>query len=212
MSSEVLNCEPREALGTSASRRLRRAGRVPANLYGHGEKNLNLAVPKDDIDAALRHGAHMVQLKGAVNDTALIREIQWNTYGTEVLHLDLTRVSMTEKVEVTLGIELRGEAPGEKEGGDVNLLLHEVTILCPAGKIPEKIEVNVNDLHLDAVIRAADLPLPEGAELAIDPESVVVTCQPRVEVEEEEAAEADLSAEPEVIGRQAEAEEGEENA
>ncbi|HHM12009.1 MAG TPA: 50S ribosomal protein L25 [Planctomycetaceae bacterium] len=213
MTTEVLHCEARQELGTRATRRLRRKGMVPANLYGHGQANVNLAVPVDDVEAAIRHGAHMVQLQGAVNDTAFIREVQWNTFGNEVLHLDLTRVSAKEKVEVDLSIELRGEAPGAKEGGEVSVMTHEVTIVCPAEAIPEKIEVNVNDLHVGTVIHASDLELPEGAELVTPPDTPIVGCQARAEVAEEaeEApAAADLSAEPEVIGRSKEEESEEE--
>ncbi len=202
MTTEVLHCEARESLGTRAARRLRREQRVPANLYGHGQANLSLAIPADEIELALRHGAHMVQLEGAVSDTALIREIQWDTYGNSVLHVDLTRVSAQEKVEVALNIELRGEAPGIKEGGELSLVTHEVSIICPAGSIPERIEINVNDVHLGSVIHAGDLPLPEGAELVTAADTTVVSCQARAEVADEEAPEAaDLSAEPEVIGR-----------
>ncbi len=214
MTTEVLNCETREELGSRATRRLRRRRMIPANLYGHGQPNVNLTIPADDVEAVLRHGAHMVQLRGAVDETALIREIQWNTYGNEVLHLDLTRVSATEKVEVSLSVEMRGEAPGTKEGGELTVMTHEVTIFCPAEAIPEKLEVNVNDLHLGTVVHASDLSLPEGAELVTSPDTPIISCQARAEVAEEvEApATADLSAEPEVIGRGKEEEGDEESA
>ena len=145
--AEVLNVESRDLRGKRNSRRLRRAGAIPCVLYGHGEDVVSLAVRGEQISSALRHGSRLVELRGAVNGSAFIREMQWDAYGKEVLHVDFTRVSLDEKVEVTVLVELRGEAPGVKEGGVVELLQHEIELECPAGSIPEKLELNINHLH-----------------------------------------------------------------
>ncbi len=204
--AEVLKVEEREPGGKRTARRLRRAGSVPAVLYGHGEANKNLTVDADEIAAVVRHGGRVVDLSGAVKEKAFIRELQWDTYGVDVLHVDFTRVSAHERVEVKVSIELRGQAAGAKEGGIVEHLVHEVDIDCEAVAIPEKLELNINDLHVGEQLTAADLPLPGGAKLISDAESVVVQCvESREEEEEEEPAAA--SAEPEVIGRKPEDEE-----
>ena len=124
-----------------------------------------------------------------------------------MLHVDLARVFEHEKVEVQISLELRGEAPGMKEGGVVEQLVHQVNLECEVTLIPDKLLININHLKLGESITMADLELPERAALLDDSEAVVVHCvQPVAEVEEEEA-EAE-GVEPEVIGRKEE--EGEE--
>jgi large subunit ribosomal protein L25 len=200
---EILNVEVRELRGKRNARRLRRNGQVPLILYGHGKENVSLSTSEHDLSAVIRHGARVVELKGAVNESAFVREVQWDTYGMELLHADLTRVKAGETVEAALMIELRGEAPGAKLGGIVQLLLHEVTIDCPADALPDKIVASVNELQLDGTITVADLEIPEGARLITPADTVLVQCVAAAPVEEEEE-EAVAPAEPEVIGRKAE--------
>jgi large subunit ribosomal protein L25 len=206
---DVLKVTLRDGLGTRACRRLRQQGFIPAVLYGHGRENLNLAVSAVEVETAVRQGAQLVEMQGDVSDSALIREVQWNAFGTELLHVDLTRVSAEELVEVTVQTVLVGEAPGSKEGGIVEHHLHAVEIRCPAASIPERFAVRINDLQLGQSITAGDLELPSGAELLSESEAVIAICQAPAVVEEEEEAEAAPSegVEPEVIGRKEEEEE-----
>ena len=193
---------------TQHARRLRRRGEVPAVLYGHGGNAVSLSVPSDALKAVIRHGSRVVALTGAVNEQALLSELQWDVYGTEVLHLDLVRVVEGEKVHLHIAVELRGEAPGAKEGGAVELVMHEIEIDCPVMSIPEKLVVSIRELQLEQHIAAGDIRLPEGATLLTDPEAVVVTCHRVVDQEVEEVPTGE-TAEPELIGRKP-AEEGEE--
>jgi large subunit ribosomal protein L25 len=204
--AEQLTVQVRENLGKRHNRRLRKAGSVPAVLYGHGQKNVCLVVPADQLGALVHRGNRLVTLTGAVHESAFIREVQWDTFATQVLHVDFTRVSAHEKVELALSVELRGEAPGIKDGGVVEQLIHEVSIECPASAVPEKLEVNVNNLNLEESITIADLMLPEGARVLADPDGMVVHCIMPAEIPEEEVAEA-VAGEPEVIGADKEAEE-----
>ena len=206
--AEVLNVQQRDSRGKRNARRLRQEGSVPAVLYGHGEKNVCLAVPAEEMDAVVRHGARLVQLQGAVNEQAFVRDLQWDTWGTHILHIDFTRISAHEKVEVEVPIELRGEAPGVRQGGVVEQLLQQVSIECEATDIPEALHVNVNELNLDETITLGQLKLPQTARILADPEAVVTQCVAPVEVLEEEPADA-AEAEPEVIGCKP-SEEGEE--
>ncbi|MCE5268492.1 MAG: 50S ribosomal protein L25 [Planctomycetaceae bacterium] len=202
-----LAVESRNLQGKRNSRRLRHSGQIPAILYGHGLECVPLSVASDVLSAAIRHGSRLVQLTGAINESAFIRELQWDTWGTHIVHVDFTRISEHEIVEIRVPVELRGEAPGVREGGVVVQLIHEVEIACPASAIPEKIDVNINHLALEQSVTLASLELPEGAKLtAGDPEDIVVHCIVPVEMPEE-GAEA-VPGEPEVIG--AKAEEGEE--
>jgi large subunit ribosomal protein L25 len=180
---------------------------IPAVLYGHGEQTVNLAVPAEQVHGALRHGSRVVDLRGDVKQSALIREVQWDAFGVEVLHLDLTRVSATERVEVPVAVELRGEAPGAKLGGIVDQPQHEVEIECPAANITDKVVLSINNLQLGDSLTADDLELPEGATLITPGPTVLVQCvEAQVPEEEEVAVE---TAEPEVIGKKEEDEEGE---
>lgn len=208
--ADTLNVQKRKAGGKRDARRLRRAGSVPAILYGHGEENVSLTVSAEEMAAVVRHGGRVVELKGAVAEKAFIRDLQWDTYGLDVLHVDFARVSEHERIEVEVPLELRGQAPGVKQGGVVELLVHEVEIECEAFSIPDKLEVNVNDLQLDGQLTAADLKLPAGVKLLSDPETVLAHCvMPLAEEVEPTVGEAG-AAEPEIIGRKPEEGEAEE--
>jgi large subunit ribosomal protein L25 len=204
--ADALNVTLRDGRGTRNARRTRRDGGVPAVLYGHGEATQSLTVAADEMAAVVRRGGRVVELHGAVNEKAFIRALQWDTYGLDLLHVDFTRVSEHERVEVKVSVELRGQAAGAKDGGIVEHFVHEIEIECEALSIPDRIEVNINELKIDDSISAGDLLLPPGAKLISDPEAVIVQCV-EARAEEEETAAAPGVAEPEVIGRKAEEEE-----
>jgi large subunit ribosomal protein L25 len=198
--AETLQVKKRETRGKRNARRQRAAGLLPAILYGHGQEAVSLSIDSSEIAAAVRHGSRLVDLAGDLNEKALIRDIQWDTFASEMLHVDLTRVTADERIEVEVGIDLRGVAPGTNDGGIVEHLLHEIEVECPAGAIPEKIEVNINSLELGESYSVADLEVPSGVKLLAEPETVVVQCvEPQVELEEE-GLETE-GAEPELIGR-----------
>ena len=88
--ADTLNVEMRESRGKRNAKRLRETGAVPAVLYGHGEKNLSLTIQSAQIAAAVRHGSRVVDLGGALKEKALIKHLQWDVYGTEVLHVDFS--------------------------------------------------------------------------------------------------------------------------
>lgn len=198
--TDVLHVELRESRGSRAARRLRADGKTPVVLYGHGEATVSLSIPTEEIDALLRHRGRVVQLQGAATGDALVRDVQWDTFGAEVLHLDLARVSAGETVETTVPVVLRGDAPGTHHGGVVQHLIHELEIRCPVQSIPETLAVNINHLELNGEITVADLALPAGAEPVGDSAAIVVQCvEPAAEVE---AAEVGAEgAEPELIKR-----------
>ena len=199
--ADVLEVEKREQTGSAATRRLRRDGSVPAVLYGHGEDNQHLAVPAKQVQLVARNHVKMVELSGAVKDTALVSDMQWDPLGIEVLHLDLIRVNMKEKVEVTVSIHVHGDPAGVREGGIFVENAHDVQIRCPAGSIPESLGLSVNDLHVGQNKTAADLELPEGVELITAADTVVAHVEaPRGEKPEAEA-ESTVGAEPEVIAK-----------
>ncbi len=171
--TDVLHVELRDKVGTAATVRLRRQGKVPAVLYGHQEANQHLAIPVTDVKLLLRHHGKAVTLDGAIQDTALVSHVQFDPLGINVLHLDLIRVNLQEMVEVSVPIHIVGDAVGVRGGGVLLENLHEVEVRCPAGSIPESLLLDVNDLALGGHKLAGDLKLPEGVELVTSPEAVV---------------------------------------
>jgi len=199
MDVETLTVELREPLGKRRNRRLRANGKVPAVLYGHKKANVSLMLPVEEIETALRHGVRFVQLKGAVNEKAIIKACRWDTWGTVVQHIDFARVSEHEKIRVSVPVELRGEAPGVKDSGVVKHVLHTIELECEAASVPDHLVVNINSLVFNQVVLVKDLEIPAGSTVLTDSAQVVVSCLPAVEVGETPVVGGD--AEPEVIGR-----------
>jgi large subunit ribosomal protein L25 len=171
--SEVLNVQLRDLTGTTASIRLRASGMIPAVLYGHGEANRHLAIPKTEVKSLLRHHSKTVTLQGAISDTALVSDVQFDHLGIEVLHLDLVRVNLLEKVEVEVSISLHGDSIGARSGGVLLENMHSVMVRCPAGSIPDSLLLDVSDLDIGGHKTAGNLVLPEGVELVTAAEAVV---------------------------------------
>jgi len=207
--SDSVEVKLRKGTGSRESRRLRGEGLVPAVLYGHGEKCVNLVATREAVEGAVRHGSRIVELKGAVKTSALIRELQWDTFGVEPVHVDFLRVSATDRVKVRVPVDLKGECPGQRGGGVLSLVMHEIDLECTADAVPERIHAQVGKLQVGGTIKVHDLELPAGTKALADAEGVVVTCVVPAAKGEEAAATA--AAEPELIGRKP-AEEGAEDA
>ena len=210
--SVLLEAQPRQGRGSQAARRLRRQGLVPAVVYGHKEATLSLALSAEELEKIIRHGVRVVDLRADGKDEkALIRDVQWDHLGKEILHVDFTRVAMDERIVVTVPLELRGTAPGVAAGGVLDQPIHTLSIECLAISIPDSIRVPIGELQLDAAIHVRDLVLPPGVKVMADPDAIVVHVTPKPIEAEAPAApvEAPEQAEPEVIGRPAKAEEEE---
>jgi large subunit ribosomal protein L25 len=208
--AEVLEVEKRERTGSMASRRLRRSGRIPAVLYGHGMENEHLSIRSTQVRTLVRQHSKTVTLDGDVKDTALVSEIHWDALGIEVLHLDLIRVNLKELVDVTVPIHRHGDPVGVHEGGIFFENVHEVQIRCPAGQIPDSVGLNVTELHLGGNLTAGDLEIPDGVELVTSTDTVVAHIEePRTEEGGDEPADQ-TGVEPEVISKGGE--KGEEEA
>jgi large subunit ribosomal protein L25 len=208
--SVVLVAEKREGFGSHKAVKLRRQGLIPAVLYGHKQDTLAVSVNHDELFSAVKHGARVLDLKSDSGvETALIKAIQWDHLGKDILHADFERVSKDERITVSVRIELRGIAPGATAGGVLDQPLHTVELECLAISIPESIRVNIGELQLGQAIHVRDLKAPEGVKIVGDPDAIVVhVTSPQAEAE---AAPAEGAVEPEVIGRaKAEEEEAEE--
>jgi len=195
----VIKLTKREKLGTRASRRLREKNLIPGIIYGHGQENIPVSMPAHDIALAIQHGEHLIEAElDGKRENFLIKDVQYDYLGHEIIHVDLTRVSLHERVQVTVPIVLRGTPVGvESEGGVLSQHLTELEIQCLVTNIPDELRVSVADMHVNDVLRVADLKLPEGVTTTEDPETVIASISV-VEEEVEAPAEAE-AAEPEVI-------------
>src|SRR5262249_30490010 len=144
-------------------------------------------------------------------EKVLIRELQWDHLGQNILHVDLERVSADERIQVPVKVSLRGIAPGVTGGGVLDQPIHMIQIECLAIAIPDSIRVNIGELQIGGSIHVRDLVLPEGVKALGDPDAIVVhVTAPVAEPEPTAAAPAEAgAAEPEVIGRVKTEEEGE---
>jgi large subunit ribosomal protein L25 len=209
--SVQLKVQPRDGAGSQAAKRLREQGLLPAVVYGHKEATIALALSHDDFVKALSHGARLVELKtDGSAEAAIIQEVQWDHLGKDVLHVDFRRVSKDERVVVSVPLHLRGIAPGAAGGGVLDQPLHVIDVECLVTAVPDEIRVNIGELQIDQAIYVKDLRLPEGIKAMADPDAIVVQIRAPQVAPEVAAAPAAETAEPEVIGRQAKAEEGEE--
>jgi large subunit ribosomal protein L25 len=208
MQSIELRAQKREQLGTRASRRLRREGRLPAVVYGHQQEVLSVTLPLDDTLKHLQRGAHLFSLQmDGTTEQVLLKDVQYDHLGDEILHVDLFRVNLDEEITSEVSVHLVGEPKGIKAGGVLSLIRDSIEVICRVRDLPDEIEVNVSAMDLGDVLHIGEVPLPEGVRLA-DPEAdftVATVAAPKIQEEEEAAAEA--PAEPEIIGQKKEEEE-----
>jgi large subunit ribosomal protein L25 len=142
----------------------------------------------------------VVQLQGAAKGQALLQEVQWDTFQQHILHVDLLRVDAKELITVDVPVVLRGQAPGENEGGVIELLVHTLEIETSVANVPDQLHMNINDLHLGGSLKAEDIEdMPAGATVVGNVGATIVQCvEPTVIPEEEEVG--ITGAEPEIIG------------
>ncbi|MGA2583645.1 MAG: 50S ribosomal protein L25 [Tepidisphaeraceae bacterium] len=195
--------------GSRANKRLRDAGLLPGVIYGHKEAVIPVTLPRKEVVNHLNHGAHLFDLSlDGKSEKVLVKEVQYDHLGMEVLHVDFARVSLDEKVKVTIPLELRGDPKGEADGGVLHQNIIQLEVECLVTEIPDAIRHNVSEMALNDVLHIRDLKLPAGVRVLQDGDLIVASVKEILEaapVVTEEGA-----AEPEVIGRKpAEGEEGE---
>ncbi len=197
----LLKVERRSATGTRAAEALRRHGRVPAVMYGHGGDCVPLSVDEEVLAAALHSGARVVTLElDGAEQQALIKEIQYDTFGQELLHVDFARVALDERIVLEVSIEVHGDAKGALQGGVLEQPLHAVEIECLAASVPDNIRVEVAEMDIGDSIHVKDLALPSGVKTLANLDEVVVIIHPPRKAEEVEVAiPEEAPAEPEVI-------------
>ncbi len=138
--------------------------------------------------------------------TTLIKDLQYDHLGRNIIHVDLMRVDVTEMIEVSVPVELKGVAKGTHDGGIIESSTDHLDIECLAVRIPESIIVSIKDLGVGESIKAGDVALPEGVKLVTAPEAIVVSCRVVAEAKTTEQLEAETPVAPEVIRERAPAE------
>lgn len=161
--------------GTRACMRLREQARVPGNIYGHKQAPVPVTVAAPDLLNLIKSGSRVLEIdvEGAI-ETAVIREVQWDTFGRHLMHVDLVRVDPTEKITVEVKVELKGTAPGALSGGILDHEMRTLTIECLAVQIPDSIPVKVGHLEVGKSIHVRELELPPNTRCLNHADDVIV--------------------------------------
>ncbi len=199
-----LTVEPRTAKGGRASARLRASGMMPIVIYGHKENPVHVSANAKEVTHLLHERARLLEVAvEGKTQACLVKDVQWDHLGSQIIHLDLARVDLNERVKVNVEVLLTGEAKGLKEAGAY--LAHPVTeieIECVVAQIPESLSIDISHLGLRESVSARDVKLPAGAKLITDPETIIAMVDEAVEEAVAAATpEEGAAAEPELIGR-----------
>jgi large subunit ribosomal protein L25 len=208
MDMRQLTIEKRESVGKGPVGRLRRAGKIPAILYG-GASPLNIAVSPQDIYRII-HGhegsTQLLRVSFAGTDEsrmAIIRDMQYDPVSEGLVHVDLQEVAMDRPIQVSVAVHHVGEAVGVKDTfGILEMILREVQVSCLPGDIPQVLEADVTGLAIGDVLTIKDLKAPSGVRILNDPHQAIATVAPPAQEEAAAVAGAEgavAAAEPEVL-------------
>jgi large subunit ribosomal protein L25 len=214
----LLTLDPREERGSRANRRLRRENLVPGVIYGAGSDSISFKVDSRRLRVVLAEGHALfdVEIDGSERQPVIVKDQHRHPVRGQVLHLDLLKVRLDEKIESMVALEIAGVdvAPGVKEGGVLEHVTRELNVSALPTDIPDRIVANVSRLGIAETMVLSAIEAPAGVEFLDDPETVVATVTAPTEIEEPEELEeevAEVGAEGE-IAEEAAAEEGEEGA
>jgi len=198
----------RTAVGTGAVNRLRKAGSIPAVVYGKGRDNQNIQVDTKTFTKVIFGSASdnilvNLQIDGA-KQLALVQEVQHDHLKGGITHVDFHAIKEDEEIHAAIPVVLLGEAAGAKFGGMLELLLHNLEVRCLPKDLPEKITVDISHLNVGEGVHISDLKLPEGVRAKLDGHVIVAHVEkPKVEEAAPAAAAADAKADPKAAGKAA---------
>lgn len=177
---ETLQAEKRDVKGTTASKRLRRTGVVPAVIYGSNQREYMIQLDsKSFFDLARKQASHNflvnIEIAGANEKTklAIVQDIQRDPLNGSLIHVDFRAVSESDTIHAAVPIELRGEPVGVKTGGLLEQLVHEIEVSCSPSNLPDAIVNNVESLMIGQSLKVSQLNLPEGVTVKLDGEVLV---------------------------------------
>lgn len=215
MEEIVLQAEERPVSTGSYLTSLRKNKKVPGVVYGDNKENLHIAVQRKDLLSTIHGEAGLntiisLKVNNSIN-RVLVHDIQRDTLSGEIIHVDFYRIKLTEKIKVKVPIHLIGKAQGLEMGGVVDHIIREIEVECLPSNIPSKFDVDITDLKIGDTRTVKELSVLKEVALIAEPESIVVHVvaadkeEPKPEVVLEEEA---VAAEPEVIAKGKEKEEG----
>ncbi len=208
-----LKAKVRKTIGNGPARALRREGKIPAVLYGPKTESILLSVKVRDIEQLLKAGNVgqvllnlIIQNGQETTRPAMIKELQAHPVSGRFLHIDFYEIDLARKIRVGVPVVATGKSVGVEVGGLLQIVRHELEVLCLPTQIPESIEVDVTDLEIGDSIHVEEIELEGDVEIPADVNFTVITClAPKVEAEpEEEEEELEEEAE-EAEGEEAEA-------
>lgn len=185
MALQVLSIEIREKVGKGICRKLRSASKIPGVVYGKGMVSVPVTVNPKELNAATAGEGGLNNLLtlsggGALDGvTVIVSDLQKDCLKGTATHVDLHKISMTEKLRVTIPVTFVGTSIGVKSGGLLDPLMHEIEVECLPGNIPDHIEVNVRNLAIGEAIHVSDLVIPEGVKVLTDAKASLVTILPK---------------------------------
>lgn len=201
----VLKTEKREVVGKKASQKVRQSNRIPAIIYGHKQEPVTVTLDKHNFTEGLHHGHRLIELQiGRKKENVIVKDLQYDYLGKDIIHADLMRVSATEKVKVNVPVETKGMASEAGAGVIVEERLDHIEVECLATDIPEKYVVRIDSMHAGDNIVAGDIDLGEGVTLVTSPEDIVISCHTVAAAKEVEVSEEEEPTAPEVIGEKKE--------
>lgn len=216
MKTVPLAAERRIGTGRGKAHKLRRAGFIPANLYGSSQvdgktvlRNENLKVSAYDLDQLLKKHATVLDVRyDGREDLCQLTDVQRDAFGSSVLHIDLRVIDPNAPMHAGVELSFKGEAKGCKLGGLLRVSIHSIRVEALPRDMPTEIVVSIADLDIDDALHVSDLVLADGVKALTDSKQLVVQIQPPVEeTDDTEDADADAgvegaaSAEPEVISK-----------
>lgn len=207
-----LKAEKREDLKTSVTKSIRARGFIPSVIYGQDTEPTAISVEGIELLKTVRDEGRNAIMTLDIQDgesvDVMLHEYQTDPVSSDVTHIDFYIVNLTEAMDVSVVVNLVGEAVGSKEGGIVQQPSYELEVRAMPRDIPEEINVNIDELNIGDSISVSDLPVSDSYEFLDDQDATIVTVLPPEE-EEEETEEVDLSVEPELVGAEDEEEEEE---
>jgi large subunit ribosomal protein L25 len=207
----VLKADIRKDSGSKHAAKVRKQGKCPAIVYGHGEEPVSIALNLHDFTEALHHGHRLLEMDmGGKTENLLVKAIQYDHFGKDIIHADFMRVDLAEVVHVTIDVTFKGEAPGTHEGGMVDVHLDRLEIECKVSEIPDSVECSIREVNVGDSLYASEIELPAGIKLVTDPKALILTCHLVAEAKSTEEVEEEMPAGPEVITEKAPEEEGQE--
>jgi large subunit ribosomal protein L25 len=208
-----LEAEIREHKGSKSATEVRKQGRIPAIVYGHKQGPIAISLDAHDFAEGLHHGHRLMDVKiGKKKEKTIVKDIQYDHLGRNIIHADLMRVDVTEMVRVTIPIELKGTAKGTHEGGIIEEHTDHLEIECKATDIPDAIAVSVKEIGVGDALHAGQIELPQGVKLVSSPETLLVACHLVAAAKTTEELEEEVPIAPEVITEAKETESPEEKS